>query len=156
MGCPIKTYGLLVAILMLIHTTVGQDCTCYDTRGDYLDFHLCTCRRTWKEAQDYCSSVYNGRLAKPRDSSSQEIIAEFLQSKTFADTWVGGKGDHDDWHWTNGEEAILGQGCWRDDPQNRDLGSLRSLAVVTPPNCIEECRNNGYAYAGLQNGFQCF
>ena len=47
--------------------------------------------------------------------------------------------------------AFKGQGCFLDDPTDRDLpNQVQLLNDVTPDHCIQQCRQDGYTYAGLQ------
>jgi hypothetical protein len=53
-------------------------------------------------------------------------------------------------------------GCFKDQGQilsakGRDLDGLRQDDPgLTAARCVEICRNRGFAYAGLQNGKQCY
>ena len=45
------------------------------------------------------------------------------------------------------------QGCYKDDPSNRDLGAGPVLSgSLTPQKCMDKCKAHGsaYKYAGLQ------
>ena len=51
--------------------------------------------------------------------------------------------------------AFRGQGCFLDDPTDRDLpNQVQLLNDVTPDHCIQQCRQDGYTYAGLQVSFE--
>ena len=51
--------------------------------------------------------------------------------------------------------AFKGQGCFLDDPTDRDLpNQVQLLNDVTPDHCIQQCRQDGYTYAGLQVSYE--
>ncbi|CAH1776385.1 unnamed protein product, partial [Owenia fusiformis] len=57
-----------------------------------------------------------------------------------------------------GKQISLHLGCYKDTTE-RDLPHFAgSISTLTPQICIETCRdlNEGYRYAGVQNGGQCF
>ena len=49
-----------------------------------------------------------------------------------------------------GRRNISSQGCFQDDPTDRDLNFDLQISSVTPKKCIDECRKAGYNYAGVQ------
>ncbi len=46
-------------------------------------------------------------------------------------------------------------GCYKDE-SSRDLSDQTSLSPVSVETCVSTCKSDGYAYAGVQYGSQCF
>ena len=52
--------------------------------------------------------------------------------------------------------GLVYQGCFADAINSRDLPSLMDMFSVSPHRCAHECAARDFAYAGLQDGAECW
>ena len=58
--------------------------------------------------------------------------------------------------WANSVYKTGYLGCFTDTPSRDLAGNAQSLSTQTPQQCMTWCGSQGYKYAGVQFGDQCF
>ena len=106
---------------------------------------------SWNQAELSCQSK-GGHLAAVTDDGAQDTILTYMADQSVTDIWIGGEEKVDGWSWIQDDSVIAAQGCYLDQPGDRDLSHKSPIdpVLVTPDSCISYCRNNSYKYAGVQ------